>query len=222
MGRNARLRKERTTERAAAATSSPSRASLEILQQAVEAVGDKFGTENRCADAAALLITVGKHLGYSLEPRPVSLVAEQPSQTHPPTKNVVFIGPAAVAKMSEEDKERANKDQLDGGESLGHVVLTCDDPPLLLDANLRQLEAMGFYAPSLQANIHTNHPESGWWYLPISELDLELFYILDDGANGLMENFDAAVTAASAEARDLATALRAGYTAKQIREATGI
>jgi hypothetical protein len=222
MGRNTRPRKERAKEGAIAATQPSSLVSLDILQQAVEAVGDKFGIENRCADAAAILITVGKHLGYTLEPRPVSLIAEQPSQTHPPMKNMVFIGPAAVAKMSANDRKRANKDQLEGDDSLGHVVLTCDDPPLLLDANLRQLEAMGFYAPSLQANIHTSHPESGHWYLPIGELDLKLFYILDDGASGLMENFDAAVTAASAEARDLASALRAGYTAKQIREAIRI
>ncbi|MHA7222980.1 hypothetical protein ACX80S_11745 [Arthrobacter sp. RHLT1-20] len=218
MGRNAKLRKERAEQRTVAAIRPPSPVSLEILQQAVEAVGDKFGTQNRCADAAAVLITVGKHLGYKLEPRPVSLIAEQPSQADPSIKNIVFIGPAAEDKMSEDDRKRANKDQLEGGDSLGHLVLTCDDPPLLLDANLRQLEAMGFYAPSLRAHIHTSHPESGHWYLPISELNLDLFYMLDEGAIVLMENFDAAVAAYSAEARDLSVALRAGHTAKQIRE----
>ncbi|WP_311214563.1 MULTISPECIES: hypothetical protein [unclassified Arthrobacter] len=217
MGKNAKLRKERSKERAAAATS-PSRVPLEILQQAVEAVRDKFGTDNRCADAAAMLITVGKHLGYTLEPRPVSLVAEQPSPADPSIMNMAFIGPAAEATLGEADRKKANKDQLEGGNSLGHLVLTCDDPPLLLDANLRQLEALGFYAPSLRAHIHTSHPKSGSWYLPIGELDLDLSYILDEVASGLMENYDAAITDYSAEAHDLSTALLAGYTAKQIRD----
>ncbi|SDW74458.1 hypothetical protein SAMN04487912_104293 [Arthrobacter sp. cf158] len=218
MGRNARLRKDRAKKRSAAASQLPPQAPLEALQQAIEAVGDKFGTDNRCADAAALLITVGKYLGYKLEPRPVSLIAAQPSSTDPSLKYEAYIGPAAARTMSEEERERANKDHLGDGENLGHLVLTCDDPPLLLDPNLRQLRAMGFDAPSLRAHIHTSRPESGTWYLPIGELNLELFYILDDEASVLLENFDAAVAAASVEARSLAQAVQAGYTAEQIRE----
>lgn len=88
MGQNAKIRKER----AAAAKRPLPRVSLQTLQEAVEAVGDRFGEDNRCADAAAVLITVGKHLGYTLQPRPVSLIAEQPSQDQPPNINVAFIG----------------------------------------------------------------------------------------------------------------------------------
>lgn len=188
------------------------RASIEVLGEAVETVGDMFGTEPECAKAAALLWAIGDYLGYTLDVRPVSLIAHQAS-----TENFVVMGPKAAAQIPESLLAGANYSLLEG-ENLGHVVLTCEEPRLLLDPTLRQLRNGSLNAPSLLAGIDSTHPDSGEWHVQIG--DLEVRYLLDDDNRALLEGFDEAVDFYSATARNLGKGLRAGATASWIRQQT--
>lgn len=203
MGKGKRLKATR------AARGANARTPFELLQEAVEAVGDAFGEEANCADAAALLAAAGADLGFTLRPRPVSLVAHQPS-----SGDVAFMGPKASALIPPERQDDV-EDLRPGGKDNGHVVLTLDDPAVLIDANLRQLGAFGIAAPSLVLKVKSVDPADGRWSARLE--DLELLYILDDDHSVLIERFGEVKDAAGAEGKRLTEMLRAGMTAAQIR-----
>ncbi len=185
------------------------KAPLAALGDAVELVGGIFGTQADCATAAALLCEIGRHLGYKLSVRPVSLIASQPS-----TETIVVMGPKALERFPKSALRTAHSKLLNG-ENTGHVVVTCEDPTLLLDANLPQLAVANISAPILMAKVGSTHPESGEWQLrPIEDLDL--LYILDEDNDGLIHDFHKAMANFSDEAEHFAKLIRAGASASYI------
>jgi len=176
------------------------RADLNLLLRAVEEVGAYFGTTPNCAAAAALLMETGRLLGYTLTPRPVSVLIN-----YTPTDTWIAMGPLALAKMPRGVRENM-EDFRPGGRDTGHLVLTNEDPQLLLDPNLRQLGSYGVPAPSIAMRISNPNDSTNW---AVDRDGLRIAYMLDESNRSLMKNFAELVRAAAPRARELVRALRA-------------
>lgn len=207
MGKAKRLKRERMSSVFFRQPVLP-RAPLGALEEAVVAVGDVFGTTPRCVEAAALLQETARLLGYPLRVRPVSVIAH-----HVPTDTWAIMGPRATGRLSNEARAMT-EDRLPDGKDNGHVILTSEEPCLLLDPNLRQLGASGWDAPSLILRINNTNPENGEWQAAPG--DWHLTYILDEGNPVLVEKFDQVVRNLSSDAEYLARMLRAGATAEMM------
>lgn len=177
--------------------------SLNALYHAVGVVAYAFGKANQCGNAAALLCEVGRHLGFALTARPVSLIAANSSG------HSAVMGPKALERHP----------QTSGSQSLGHVVVTCDDPLLLMDANLSQLDQFGLPGPIVMARIESIDPEDGEW--GFEQEDLQFSYILDEGARPLIEGFEEAMANYTAEALMIAKLVRDGATARDVVKLLG-
>lgn len=185
------------------------RAPLGVLLEAVVAVGDVFGTNARCVEAAALLQETARLLGYQLRVRPVSLFAR-----HVRTETWAVMGPRATGQLSHEARANA-ENYRPGGKDTGHLVLTSEEPCLLFDPNLRQLGASGYDAPSLILRINSTNPDTGRWLADAGSWQLE--YILDEDNRVLIDWLDEIVRRLSSDAEYLAGMLRSGATAQMMR-----
>ncbi|MBT2475878.1 hypothetical protein J7E68_15170 [Microbacterium sp. ISL-103] len=205
MGKAKRQKTERSAVKAIQTPQDP----FELLQEAVVAVGDAFGEEPSCAEAAAMMVMVGRELGFALTPRPVSLLAHDHR-----TGDFGIMGPKATAMVPEGRRDQL-EDLRPGGKDNGHLVVTLADPKLLIDANLRQLGKYGMPAPSIMMRIRSTEPESGEWAGRFG--DLELLYILDEDHQPLLRDFDRLLDSYRDDARHLVEMLKAGMNADQVR-----
>lgn len=214
MGRQQHLRNERRAQRKAEARAAGQglqlpRVDLAVLDRGIYAVSSIFGTEARCVNAAALMQELGRHLGYKFEPRQVSLVASSLR-----TGNSALLGVKAVTTASLEDLSTA-QDRRPEGENTGHVILTSDDPGLVVDANLGQLAPFGIDIPMLRRRADP-HPQGGEWQWTNEELGIKLHYMLDEDHYGLLEHFDSEVLTWTPAAVQIAGKLREGIGAKEL------
>jgi len=199
MSKKARARRKPTTQ-----------APLHVLLECVQVVSDYFGTEPKCHEAAVILQTVGKLLGYDLAPRAVSLVAHDTR-----TGNVAVFGTIAKDRVPQ---GRLTVDRSpDPTARTGHIVLTCASPLLLIDATLPQLASSGIDAPSLVTYIDSVDPADGRW-LTSTPSGLDLGYMPDpvDTAT-LLEEWDVPRPMNALFARDIVRLVRGGMTAEDIR-----
>ncbi|WP_136588143.1 MULTISPECIES: hypothetical protein [Actinomycetes] len=215
MGKAARLKaNRRVKERAvgkrldAVAWTPTDPAPIEMLQEAVIAIGDVFGSVPACVEAAALLHLAAAELGYELGPRPVSVLAHAKD-----SGNIAFMGPKASAMIPPEAHSRV-EDLRPSGIDNGHLVLTCESPSLLLDANIRQLSVMEIDAPSIMLRIRSTTPASGEWSAAFG--DLEILYILDEDNRALMTNWGEIVDMHRGNATQLVEMLNLGMSADDI------
>lgn len=171
-----------------------------MLQECVLAVANTFGAEPRCVDSAALLQQAAAHLGYILRPRPVRLSALDTA-----TGNQAYMGQAAevIARHGNVEDLRPP-----GQEHSGHVVLTCEDPQLLLDPNLLQLAAAGINAPSVYMTIRSLQPPEGQWVFTSGPLIVS--YYLDEGDRTLLADYDDVLAYWAKPAENLARLIRSG------------
>jgi hypothetical protein len=186
---------------------------LEMLGEATEVVGDFFGSQADCADAAAWLAATAKRFGVGLKPRPVSVIAK-----YWPTGATTVMGPAAIGLVPESERHRL-KFATPGNENNGHLILTSSNPPLLLDPNLRQLATVGIPAPSVIMRIGSEDPANGGWHFEADGVDVD--YLLDEENTILLERFDEAVIGYGPQADQLAAMLARGMTADDIRPLLG-
>lgn len=184
--------------------------SFGMLEQAVIAVGDVFGTTPDCVKAAALLRETARLLGYQLRVRPVSVLAH-----HLPTNSVAVMGPKVTALLSDEQLATI-ENHLPDGKDNGHVVLTCEEPRLLIDPNLRQLGAHGLDAPSLMLRIQSTNPLTGEWIA--APKDWQIHYILDEDNRVLIDGFERVGSQLASDAKYLSDMLKGGATAETMRQ----
>lgn len=209
VGKGARLKGEKAAAAAAGlGRELQERVDSAVLDEAITAVGDMFGTEPLCANAAALMQEVGRYLGYTFKARPVSLVAHQPS-----TGNIAALGPKAT-ELINADVLAGAEFHLPDGRNTGHMVVTCEDPLLLIDANLRQLMRFGMDAPSLRVNTRSSRPSNGRWSFDLP--DLQLRYIFDEDNRALLVGFQDTVSSSSRLAAFMAENLRNGASADDV------
>lgn len=208
MSKARRLKKERASQ-VPKPVKVKTRAPLELLQEAIVTVGDAYGERPDCANAAALLKEAARHLGYELKERAVSMIIRDTS-----SGDIVVMGPRARVSLSSEAQEHLEA-RYAGDENNGHVILTCEDPKMLIDANLRQLGSHGIAAPSLAISIRSTEPESGEWEAEIG--NLQLLYMLDEENRRLVGNFGALERSKAKDGKYLADMLKAGYTADDMR-----
>ncbi|RZU63998.1 hypothetical protein EV379_0287 [Microterricola gilva] len=203
MGKGGRLRKQRAAGAATDAHAS--------LLAAVELIGYSYGAYADCAAASAMLVLTGRHLSYELTPRPVSLLARQRS-----TDDLAFMGPRATALVPEHDHDRVeNFRPGDPDEDTGHMVVTSENPLLMLDANLGQLRGYGMQAPdALVIRIGDTTPENGRWVA--NAPDLELVY-LPDNNDALWDRYQEGLHAMADDAAKLAALIQAGRSTASIR-----
>jgi hypothetical protein len=201
LGKASRNKRERSLERAVSAITE-SRVPIDLLRRAVEEIGQLYGTIQDCAGAAALLQETGRLLGYELTARPVSLLA-----THAASRTQIVMGRRATERVVEAGPIEI-EDHLHGGRDTGHMVVTCDDPPMLMDANLfGQLAPHGIKVRPLCLDVLSAHPKDGMW---ITEHDgLDMVYISDDTDQSLVPRFEVNLRECKPHARSLAGALRA-------------
>lgn len=178
---------------------------------AAELIGYSYGSYADCAAASAMLVLTGRHLGYELTPRPVSLLARQQS-----TNDLAFMGPRATALVPEQDHDRIeNFRPGDPDNDTGHMVVTSEDPSLLLDVNLGQLRGYGMQAPdALIIRIVSTTPENGRWVA--NAPDLELIYLADDN-DALWDRYEEGMHVMADDAAKLAGLIRAGRSTASIR-----
>lgn len=182
-------------------------APLEVLHQAFNFVGDHFGTQTKCVEAAAMSYGVAKHLGYDLEVRPVSVGVDDYV-----SGRFACLGKKFQGSLSADQLKNTQKGDIPDEENYGHVVLTLDDPAYLMDPNLRQLNPGGVHVPNVFSKVDTAQPESdapGW---EVSTNKFRVRYLLDEGARPLLENFHEFVAIEDADYRFIAKALRNGKT----------
>lgn len=159
-------------------------------------------------EAAALLHLTAVELGYDLKPRPVSVFAYVRD-----SGNIAFMGPKACVMTPPEAHSRV-EDLRPSGEDDGHLVLTCDNPSLLLDANTRQLSVMEIDAPSIMLRIRSTTLKSGDWSAEFG--DLRILYVLDEGNRALMKNWEEIFDMHRGNAKQLAKMLKLGMSADDI------
>lgn len=176
------------------------RADVNSLLRAVDEVGAYFGTTPNCAAAAALLMETGRLLGYTPTPRPVSVLIN-----YVPTDTWLAMGPLAMAKMPRDALDNM-EDLRPGGRDTGHLVLTNEDPQLLLDPNFRQLASYGVPAASIAMRVSNLYDSTNW---ALDRDGLRVAYMLDESNRSLMKDFAELVHAAAPSARKLVRALRA-------------
>jgi hypothetical protein len=125
------------------------------------------------------------------------------------------MGPKITALLS--DNQLAEiENHLPGGKNNGHVVLTCEEPCLLIDPNFRQLGAYGFDAPSLIVRIQSTDPAGGEWIATPGEW--KVHYVLDEDNRVLIDGFDEVVSQLADDAKYLANMIKAGATAETMRQ----
>lgn len=155
-----------------------------------------------------MLQGVVKHLGYDLEVRPVSLgVSDLVSNTS------VVMGPKMLAGLTGEERKAMNIGNAADEVSLGHVVLTLNDPPYLMDPNLTQVTPMGINVPGIFVPLEIADvvvPEDGQWR--ITTKDFDILYIPDEGARPLLKDFDNYKAFEEGDYRRIAVILRQGGT----------
>jgi hypothetical protein len=183
------------------------KAPLETLHKAFELVERRFGTNTKCVEAAAMLRGIAKHLGYDLQLRPVSVGVNDMA-----SGKSVCMGPKILAGLTPEQREALQTDHLPDGDSMGHVVLTLDTPALLMDPNLRQVNRPGINVPNVFVSIEdaTSDPEDGQWV--VNGKGFEVTYLLDAGADPLLEDIDQYSAIEEADYQIAAKALRRGLT----------
>lgn len=206
MGRNAKLRAAKKN-----GTHRPPQAPQVQLLECLVAIGDRFGTQARCVEAAWLLKYAGDLLGYDLTMRAVSVVARDTV-----SGDVALMGSKAEDLVPEAANDKIIDLRPADQGTTGHVVLTCEDPLLLLDPNLRQLGAHGIAAPSVVVKIRSAHPESGTW--EFAHDNLQLLYMVDDTDRRLLDGYDDMRDAWAREAADLVRLIRGGKTAQDLRQ----
>lgn len=182
MGKGNRNKAARAAQRASSPATPAQRPPENELSAAVIVVGELFGIEPDCASAAGLLAEVGAHLGYDLRPRPVSvLIHDQP------TGSILAMGPKATEKLPVAQRQSMENHRLNGKDT-GHLVLTSDEPSMVLDPNMRQLGTYGVDAPSIIIRVKSTQPESGEWQF--SSNGLSLLYFLDEENHALLPLFE--------------------------------
>lgn len=174
---------------------------LDLLQIATQIVGEFFGNSANCADAAALLMETALRLDYQLQLQPVSVRG-----WHKSTGQQFVMGPRATSTLTEEER-RSLTDLRGEGKDNGHLVLTLDEPALVLDPNIRQLGRYGIAVPSIMLRVETTRPSTGRWDVQFG--DLLLRYFVDDN-KALLPRYEAARAESSEAAALVARRLRAG------------
>ena len=141
-------------------------------------VGDLFGSESQCLQAAALMIVTARELGYEVEPRLVSAagVARHDGQvTGFVSGSVAAAAAAEIGLPAPEVEENAHFAQ----DWAGHVVVILRDPPLLLDPNFRQFSRAGFPEVSIAMKVNDVVPTAGFWQATLDR-DCVVRYFPDD------------------------------------------
>lgn len=191
-----------------------------LLEEATIIVGDIFGTQPECIEAAALMVGIARALGSTVTPRAVSTVAFSPI-----SGSVVATGSRAAAWVEEQYRLRgenaswrhsAGSPELDAHEFLraGHMVVTLDEPAMVFDPTFRQFSRNGLPMTSIAANIPSTHPDDCKWQLKVATLGLFVTYFIEDENRGWQDTFDTRVEGWDFTARQIATGLRAGYGAR--------
>lgn len=173
---------------------------IELLFKAFAAVSDLYGTETKCVEAAVLLHGIAKHLGYELKPRGVSVGVNDFA-----SDRSVVLGTKIMEGMNPEVQAKA-VDVLDGGENLGHLILTMDDPCYLFDPNISQVNKLGLNVPGICQPIKVTEGIYGW---ELESKSFSINYALDDDSK-LLTNFYALAARDDAEHREYAEILRSG------------
>lgn len=207
MGKGARLRAARRVQ-------DDARTPLEMLRQCVIAVGDAFGTWSMCVEAACVLQQVGELLGFDLEVRPVAVLMRDKANGY-----TAAMGTKAEAFLSKDFLGEVIDERPSDVGPTGHVVLTCADPLLLLDPNLRQVGRGGLDAPSIWMSIRSDHPGDGGWRY--EDGNLLVVYLVDDEDRSLLENYDEVRQSWAGVAVALVQLVRAGATADKLLPAFG-
>lgn len=184
-------------------------APLPVLLNCVQVVADHFGTEPRCHEAAVILQSVGKLLGYDLLPRAVALFANDTQ-----AGRFVTFGTIARDRMP---RDWAIVDRSpDPTARTGHVVLVCAAPMLLIDATLRQLANSGIAAQPLVKRINSLAPESGVWAAKLPD-GLDVVYMPDPVDTASLIEAWRVPQPLSIFARDVVRLVRGGLTGDDIR-----
>ncbi|WP_139146671.1 hypothetical protein [Arthrobacter sp. SW1] len=152
-----------------------------------------------------MLQGIAKHLGYDLKLRPVSVGVNDTV-----SGGSICMGRKIWASLTPEQHETLQGNALSDDDNLGHVVLTLDEPALLMDPNLRQVNPRGINVPNLFVPIEDADPdpEDGQWV--VNGKGFEVHYILDAGANPLLENIDEYRAIEEGDYQRIAKALRHG------------
>lgn len=202
MGKAKRIKRERAQRRAP----EPHAA----LNMASELIAYSYGSHADCAAAAALMVMTGKELGYTLTARSVSVLARQPS-----TGAIAFMGPRASALVAESDRSRAENHRAGDGDT-GHMIVTADEPRVLIDVNVGQIRGYGMQAPDgITINIQSTDPENGQWIA--NTQDLELVYLPDDN-DALWDRYRAGLSQLQASAHRLAQLIAGGASVDAIKQ----
>lgn len=200
MGKGKRIKELR-------ASRAKEKAPINVLHDAFLVVEDHYGTETRCVEAAAMLCGVGKHLGYELRPRPVSVAIKDHT-----TGNSMMLGEAFLPNLTAEEVEAAYAGNKLGSENLGHMIVTLDQPPLLMDPNLRQVASRGLMVPNTFTRVEATHVDGdydnlGW---EIGHEDYEVKYVVDSNASALLEDFEEFMALHDADYKEIARRLKSG------------
>jgi len=194
--------------------SSKEPAPISQLHEVVVIIGDAFGADPACVEAAVLLESAGRLLGYDLTVRPVSFLAEDER-----TNRLAIFGEKAAKLLPPEALAQAHDTRPLGQEETGHVIVTCEDPAWLFDPNLRQLGAFGIKAPSAAMPINSVSDDGGWTF---RHDGLTVRYLLDESSRGLLKNHREVSRMFEQDAIDVVRHVRAGGTANDYPRPTAL
>lgn len=187
-------------ESEASAAGEVEQAPIELLFKAFANVADLYGTETKCVEACIMLYGIAKHLGYELKPRGVSVgINDFASGVS------VILGAKILESLSPEAKAAAI-DALEGGENLGHLILTMDDPHYLFDPNISQVNKLGANIPGICQAVEVT---DGMYGLELESKSFSVNYVLDEDSR-LLENFYELAARDGAHHREAAGWLRSG------------
>lgn len=124
----------------------------------------------------------------------------------------MMLGEAFLPNLTAEEVEAAYAGNKLDSENLGHMIVTLDQPPLLMDPNLRQVASRGLMVPNTFTLVEATHVDGdydnlGW---EIGHEDYEVKYVVDSNASALLEDFEEFMALHDADYKEIARRLKSG------------
>ncbi|WP_420367155.1 hypothetical protein [Curtobacterium sp. L1-20] len=141
---------------------------LETLGRFTDVVGELFGRRNECVEACALLAAAAERLSLTVRPRAVSILAMTADGHSALTGKEAALQARAAGAPVPDDAPVLQTDETQFDHA-GHMILTCSNPPLLLDPTFRQFAPGGLPDIVLVGTIQTDEPARGWITIPFPQ-----------------------------------------------------
>lgn len=182
-----------------------------MLQELTLMIGNLFGGEPKCVEAAALFTATAARLGHHVEPRAVGVIV-----LHFPSSTSVIVGPTAVAEAEALglSVDFSSAPDFAPWTSAGHVVATVPSLKTIFDPTFKQFSKGEIPSRCFGGQVPNMSPESGQWVFDLPADEMRVVYLIADDDTSWREVYDELVPVFAGTAASIADHLRNGGTSE--------